>query len=149
MRPALLVLTHGQLAEELVAAAKKILGPLPDLRAVSLGWRQQVAVMERALQEALNELTEASASERVLIATDMFGGTPTNQALARHEPYRVEIVTGVNLPMLIRWSQLDPELELHEAALAMAMAGRNAIRTATEVLDAPVAEQPADTESGA
>ena len=136
MRPALLVLTHGRLAEELVAAVTTILGKQDDLRAMSIGWKQPVPAIEGELERILAEL---STDQGVVILTDMFGGTPTNQALAIHEPHRVEIVTGVNLPMLIRWTQLDRSTGLHDAALAIADQGRNAIQVATAVLDRPAA----------
>ena len=98
------VVTHGQLATELVNAAETIVGDLPNFAAVSIGWHEDV-------QDARDEI--AAAIERVrqpggvLIATDMFGGTPSNLGITFLEQDKIEVVTGVNLPMLIKAASLQ------------------------------------------
>ena len=92
----IVVVTHGRLAEELVNAARQIVGEVPAIAAVSLGWGDDVAAAREAIERGL-----AEAGGEALVLTDMFGGTPTNLSL----PFlseKVEIVTGVSLPMLIK-----------------------------------------------
>ena len=93
------VVTHGQLAAELVSAAETIVGDLPQMKAVSIGWHEDV---QDARQEIASAIAAVSGSEGVIIATDMFGGTPANLGITFLETGKIEVVTGVNLPMLIR-----------------------------------------------
>jgi PTS system mannose-specific IIA component len=124
----IVVVTHGQLAEQLVNAAKTIVGEIPAIAAVSIGWSDDVAAARAAIEGALNEVGGGD----VLILTDMFGGTPTNVSLAFLSP-RVEIVTGVNLPMLIKLSGLR-EGDLLEVARVVREQGKGAIYVASETL---------------
>lgn len=125
------VVTHGQLATELVNAAETIVGDLPTFAAVSIGWHEDV-------QDARNEIAAAIArvqgSEGVLIVTDMFGGTPSNLGITFLEANRVEVVTGVNLPMLIKAANLREQASLTEMARTLREHGRNAIWVASELL---------------
>jgi PTS system mannose-specific IIA component len=124
----IVVVGHGQVAVELVNAARTIVGDIPGIEAVSIGWSDDVSVAHAAILKAM----EAVGGGDTLILTDMFGGTPTNVSL----PFlsaRVEIVTGVNLPMLIKVSSLR-EGDLLEVARAIRDQGRGAISVATEVL---------------
>jgi PTS system mannose-specific IIA component len=93
------VVTHGQLAAELVNAAEAIVGDLPQFAAVSIGWHDDTEDAREEIRQAIARLQDDSG---VLVLTDMFGGTPTNLGLSFVEPDRVEVVTGVNLPMLIK-----------------------------------------------
>jgi PTS system mannose-specific IIA component len=123
----IVVVTHGQLAHELVNAARTIVGEIPGIAAVSIGWTDDVGVARDAISGALAEV-----GGRALVLTDMFGGTPTNLSL----PFLsadVEIVTGVNLPMLIKLTTLR-EGELVEVARAVRDQGRDAIYVASEIL---------------
>jgi PTS system mannose-specific IIA component len=125
----IVVVTHGQLAAELVNAARQIVGEIPRIAAVSIGWADDMSVAREAIERALGEVGEAG----VLVLTDMFGGTPTNVTL----PFlseRVEIVTGVNLPMLIKLTGLR-EGELLEVARVVRDQGKGAIYVASEVLE--------------
>jgi PTS system mannose-specific IIA component len=126
----IVVVTHGQLAEELVRAAKTIVGDIPAVAAVSIGWGDDVAAARAAIERALAELGEQGA----LLLTDMFGGTPTNVALSFLAPGVVEIVTGVNLPMLIKLST-DRGGSLGELARLAREQGRDAIAVASELLE--------------
>jgi mannose PTS system EIIA component len=130
----LLVVTHGRLAEELVHAAKTIVGPMDAMEAVSIGWDDDPAEARRRIQTALERVGRAQG---VLILTDMFGGTPTNIALSFLEPERVEVITGVNLPMLIKFTNLREEASFPEAAGRIAEQGRRAIHVASELLEGP------------
>lgn len=125
------VVTHGQLATELVNAAEAIVGDLPSVTAVSIGWHEDV-------QDARDELAAAIArvqgAEGVLIVTDMFGGTPSNLGITFLEANRVEVITGVNLPMLIKAANLREQANLTDMARTLREHGRNAIWVASELL---------------
>ena len=137
----IVVVTHGRLAEELVNAAQAIVGSIPRIEAVSIGWSDDVSVaheaIARALQSARGGETPTGESpgspEGVLILTDMFGGTPTNLSLPFLSP-GVEIVTGVNLPMLIKLTQ-SREGSLREIARLCRDEGQEAIYVATDLLE--------------
>ncbi len=96
-----LVVTHGRMAQELLAAAETIAGVRPDIRALSLDWEEGSDAARARIAEAVAELDRG---EGVLILTDMYGSTPSNAAIALAVPGRVEVVTGVNLPMVVRMS---------------------------------------------
>jgi len=128
----LLVVTHGRLAEELVAAARKIVGPVEALEAVSIDWDDDVGEARQRIEEAI---ARVDRGEGVLVLTDMFGGTPTNLALSLMEPSKVDIVTGVNLPMIIKFSNHRQRYSLSDVAETIAAQGRQAIHAASELLD--------------
>jgi PTS system mannose-specific IIA component len=124
----IVVVTHGRLAEELVNAARAIVGEIPGIVAVSIGWSDDMAVAHEAIERAV-----AEAGGPTLLLTDMFGGTPTNLSL----PFlsdTVEIVTGVNLPMLIKLTSLRNG-DLLEVARVVRDQGKGAIYVASEVLE--------------
>jgi len=125
----IVVITHGRLAEELVNAARTIVGEIPAIVAVSMGWSDDVAAAREQVERAI---AEVGAGDTLLL-TDMFGGTPTNLSLPFLSP-RVEIVTGVNLPMLIKLTTLR-EGPLAEVARAIRDQGKNAIYVASDVLE--------------
>jgi PTS system mannose-specific IIA component len=125
----IVVVTHGRVAEELVQAARAIVGDIPAIAAVSIGWSDDASVAKEAIARALAEVGGGDA----LILTDMFGGTPTNLSLPFLSP-RLEIVTGVNLPMLIKLTTLR-EGELLEVARAVRDQGKGAIYVTSEVLE--------------
>ena len=123
----IVVVTHGRLAEELVNAARTIHGELPGILAVPLGWGDDAATATSAIGRAI-----VGTGGDTLVLTDMFGGTPTNLSL----PYlsaQVEIVTGVNLPMIIKAASLR-EGPLTEVARAVRDQGKGAIYVASEIL---------------
>jgi PTS system mannose-specific IIA component len=126
------VVTHGQLAAELVNAAEAIVGDLPRFAAVSIGWHDDTDDAREEIRQAIARLQSDSG---VLVLTDMFGGTPTNLGLSFVEPDRVEVVTGVNLPMLIKLASLRPaQPELLAVARELRETGRNAIHVASDLL---------------
>ena len=125
------VVTHGQVAIELVNAAETIVGDLPSFAAVSIGWHEDV---QDAREEIATAIGRVQGPEGVLIATDMFGGTPSNLGITFLEPNRVEVVTGVNLPMLIKAASLRERQDLTEVARLLREHGRNAIWVASDLL---------------
>jgi PTS system mannose-specific IIA component len=94
-----LILTHGGLARELLSAAQTISGRLSGFEAISLDWNDG---LEEAKAQISAAITRLDQGQGVLILTDMYGGTPCNVATAFHQPGKVEILTGVNLPMVLR-----------------------------------------------
>ena len=127
------VVTHGQLATELVNAAEAIVGDLPRFVAVSIGWHDDVS---DAREEIGRAVARAQGPGGVLVLTDMFSGTPTNLGLTCLEPDRVEVLTGVNLPMLIKLSRGTSGASLLEIARRLKKHGRNAIQVASDLVRA-------------
>jgi PTS system mannose-specific IIA component len=125
------VVTHGQLATELVNAAEMIVGDLPQFAAVSIGWHDEV---NDARQDIAQAIERVRGDAGVLILTDMFGGTPANLGLTFLAKDRIEVITGVNLPMLIKLASLQTSQDLLAVARAMRDHGRNAIWVASDLL---------------
>ena len=125
----IVVVTHGAVAGELVNAARTIVGEIPAIAAVSMGWADDMAVAREAIEKAIADV----GGGQVLILTDMFGGTPTNVSLPFLSP-QVEIVTGVNLPMIIKLTSLR-EGDLIEVARVIRDQGKGAIYVASEILE--------------
>ena len=135
----LLVVTHGRLADELVASTQTIVGDIDGMEAVSFGWNDDVESARDRIEAARKRV---DSGDGVLILTDMFGGTPTNIALSLLEPGKVEIVTGVNLPMLIKFSNVREAWSLEETADAITREARQAIQIASRLLQASPREAP-------
>src|ERR1043166_9112684 len=110
MRPVIgaLIVTHGQLAHELLNAAQKIEADIGVLEAVPLEWTDSVDEAREKIRQALERL---DAMHGVIIFTDMFGGTPGNISLSFLEKDRVEIVTGVNLPMIVKFASMAQDAQ--------------------------------------
>jgi mannose PTS system EIIA component len=125
------VVTHGQLATELVNAAETIAGDLPGFAAVSIGWHEDT---EDARGEIAQAIARVDRGGGVLILTDMFGGTPANLAMSFLAEGRVEVLTGVNLAMLIKLVNLPEHADLLAAARDVREQGRNAIWVASDLL---------------
>jgi PTS system mannose-specific IIA component len=127
------VVTHGQLANELLNAAEMIVGDLPQFAAVSIGWHDDVNDARVDIERAIDRVRGDGG---VLVLTDMFGGTPSNLGMTFLETNRVEVITGVNLPMLIKLASLKSPSDLGAVAREMRDHGRNAIWVASELLRA-------------
>src|SRR5260221_5842683 len=127
----LLVVTQGQLATELVTAAEMIVGDLPQFTAVSIGWHDDVNDAREDIAQAVDRVR---GEEGVLLLTDMFGGTPSNLGMTFLEKDRLEVITGVNLPMLIKLAGLRRSSDLLAVARQMRDDGRNAIWVASDLL---------------
>jgi len=125
------VVTHGQLATELLNATETIVGDLPQFAAVSIGWHDDV---EDAREEIRAAIERVRGEAGVLVLTDMFGGTPSNLGVTFLEPDRVEVITGVNLPMLIKLARLSATTDLLSVAREMREHGRHAIWVASDLL---------------
>jgi len=124
------VVTHGQLATELLNAAETIVGDLPRFAAVSIGWHEDTEDARAEIAQAIARLTQ---DDGVLILTDMFGGTPSNLAMTFLSD-RVEVITGVNLPMLIKLADLGQRANLLSAAREIREQGKAAIWVASDLL---------------
>jgi PTS system mannose-specific IIA component len=127
------VVTHGQLARELVSAAETIVGDLPRFAAVSIGWHEDTNDAREEIAQAVGRVDQGQG---VLILTDMFGGTPCNLAMTFLAENKVEVITGVNVPMLIKLAGLQERTGLLDAAREMREQGRNAIWVASDLLRA-------------
>src|SRR5215813_15258369 len=126
-----LIVTHGRLAIELLNAAEMIVGEIHHIAAVSLGWHDDVGTATSMIEKTLERVKNPDG---VLILTDMFGGTPTNIASTFLDEGKVEIVTGVNLPMLIKFVQLEDGQNLASVARNLREAGQSSIYIASELL---------------
>jgi PTS system mannose-specific IIA component len=127
------VVTHGQLATELLNAAETIVGDLPRFAAVSIGWHEDMRVARDAIERAIARVDTGGG---LLLLTDMFGGTPANLGLSFLEAGRVEVVTGVNLPMLIALARATDTTDVLALARQLCEQGRTAIRVASDLLRA-------------
>ena len=125
------IVSHGRLANELLAAAETVVGELNHIVAVSIGWHDDV---EQAKDEILRAIKQVSGESGVLILTDMFGGTPTNISAMFLDKSEVEIVTGVNLPMVLKLASQNKEMTLAEMAKVAEEQGKQAIYRAGELL---------------
>jgi PTS system mannose-specific IIA component len=126
-----LIVTHGRLAIELLNAAEQIVGEIHNVAAVSLGWHDDVNTAGATIEKAIERVRRPDG---VLILTDMFGGTPTNISSTFLDHGKVEVITGVNLPMLIKFVQLEEGQTLASAARLIREIGQNSIYIASELL---------------
>ncbi len=129
--PGVVVVTHGRLAEELVLAAAFIMGGLEGVVGVGIDPNEPLEELKERILQAIRKVNDG---EGVLVLTDMFGGTPSNICLAFLEEGRVEVVSGVNLPMIIKAAQ-SLKRPLPELAKVVAEAGKQSISTASELLN--------------
>lgn len=140
-RVAGVIVTHGHLAGELLAAAEMIVGPISHIAAVSIGWHDDV---DAARDEVQRAITRVSQERGVLLLTDMFGGTPTNIASMFLEEGSVEVITGTNLPMVIKLATASAEDSLVEIARKICDQGRQGIYLAGALLAEPPTKTGAD-----
>ncbi|HUF05091.1 MAG TPA: PTS sugar transporter subunit IIA [Aridibacter sp.] len=126
------VVSHGQFANELVSAAEQVVGEIPHVAAVSIGWHDNVDVAKGEIERAIKSV---SSGNGVLLLTDMFGGTPTNISAMFIKENEVEVVTGVNLPMVIKLASQNKEMSLLEMAELVERQGKESIYKAADLLD--------------
>ena len=126
------VISHGQVANELVAAAEAVVGEISHVTAVSIGWHDDVEIAKTEIERAIEKVSQGSG---VLLLTDMFGGTPTNIAAMFLKSDEVEIVTGVNLPMVIKLASTNSEMTLRELAKEVEDQGKESICQAGILLE--------------
>jgi PTS system mannose-specific IIA component len=127
----MILVTHGNLAEEFVHAMEHVVGDPSAVATVCIGPNDD---MERRRSEIAEAITAVDSGEGVIILTDLFGGTPSNLAISLMEAGRVEVIAGINLPMLIRLAKARACMSVREAAAAARDAGRNYITIASEYL---------------
>ena len=139
MRIGVVVVTHGQLAAELLNSAEMIVGDLPQFAAVSIGWHDGVEQAREEIEHAIARVRQnpdgtADETTGVMVLTDMFGGTPANLAIPFLETDKVEVITGVNLAMLIKLARPPQGVDLLSLAREMREHGRNAIWVASDLI---------------
>ena len=132
----MVLVTHGHLATEFRSALEHVVGPQPQLRTVTIGPEDD---MERRRSDIIQAVHDVDTGQGVVVLTDMFGGTPSNLAISLMEPGRIEVIAGVNLPMLIRLEGARKMMKVQAAVAAAREAGRKYISVASEVLGAAAA----------
>jgi PTS system mannose-specific IIA component len=128
----LVLVTHGRLAVEFRAALEHVVGPQSQIETVSIGPDDNV---ERRRQDIVDAVQKADDGSGVILLTDMFGGTPSNLAISVMEAGKVEVVAGVNLPMLIKLASIRDDKPLEAAVADAQEAGRKYINVASHVLN--------------
>ncbi|OIP31289.1 MAG: hypothetical protein COW04_05115 [Deltaproteobacteria bacterium CG12_big_fil_rev_8_21_14_0_65_43_10] len=131
----ILVITHYNLGTELVAAADMMGGKIDGIQAISVDPRKDTEKLMKEISTAIKRLDNG---EGVLIITDMFGGTPSNLSLSFLEEGKVEVLTGVNLPMLIKLSTYREDKTLNELAMQLKSFGQKNINLASEIMNKKV-----------
>ncbi len=127
----MILVTHGDLAKEFVHAMEHVVGPQQAVATVCIGPNDD---MEQRRAEIANAITDVEAGSGVIVLTDLFGGTPSNLAISLLERGKVEVIAGINLPMLIRLAGARSKMDVAQAAQAAQQAGRNYITVASELL---------------
>jgi PTS system mannose-specific IIA component len=127
----LVLVTHGHLATEFITAMEHVVGPQDQVRAICIGPEDDMEVRRADIATAI---AEVDAGRGVIVLTDLFGGTPSNLAISLLEMGRVEVIAGINLPMLIRLESARRTMSVVNAVAAAREAGRKYITVASEVL---------------
>ncbi len=127
----LVLVTHGNLAVELVNAMEHVVGPQQRVRTVCIGPEDDMEVRRR---EILDSVAAVDSGSGVVLLTDMFGGTPSNLSISIMDKARVEVIAGVNLPMLIKLASVRQEGGLAEAVKKAQESGRKYINVASQLL---------------
>jgi len=128
----LVVATHGNLGSEMLQSAQMIIGPVMNARAVSITHDSSMEAIRDAIAEAVAEV--GKDDQGVIIVTDMFGGTPANVSMTFLEPQSVEVITGVNLPMILKFFNSQETIGLDELAGILKSYGQQSIALASEYL---------------
>lgn len=127
----LVLVTHGQLASQFVAATEHVVGPQQNVTAICIGPDDD---MEQRRKDILEAVAAADTGDGVILLTDMFGGTPSNLAISIMDKAHVEVIAGINLPMLIKLASVRDSLSLAEAVDQAQESGRKYISIASKVL---------------
>ena len=127
------VVTHGQLGREMLEVARMIVGELPHVQVVSIGWGGDIERSRAEIEAAVKTVDRGSGT---LILTDMFGGTPSNVSLALMVAGRVEVITGVNLPMIIKLANQRDNETVADLARRVRDQGKGSIALASEMISA-------------
>ena len=126
------IVSHGKLAEELLNAVIIILGEAPNIEAISIGWYDDVEESKKKISQSLKKVDQKNG---VIIFTDMFGGTPSNLSFSFLTENKVEIITGVNMPMLIKFVSLQRNNNLKEVAKKVVDQGKKNIHLVSSLLN--------------
>jgi len=126
-----IIVSHGRLAEELLNALTIILGEAPNIEAISIGWYDDVEDSKKKISQCLKRVDQKNG---VIIFTDMFGGTPSNLSFSFLRDNQVEIITGINLPMLIKFVSLQRSNNLKDVAKKVLEQGKKNIHLASALL---------------
>lgn len=127
----LVLVTHGRLAEEFVVAMEHVVGRQPAIATICIGPEDDMEERRADIARAIGEVDDGRG---VIVLTDLFGGTPSNLAISLLETGRVEVIAGINLPMLIRLGGARKTMKVTDAVAAAREAGRKYISVASEVL---------------
>lgn len=127
----MILVTHGRLAAEFVAALEHVVGAQSQIAAVCIGPEDD---MEQRRQEILHRIAEVDSGDGAVLLTDMFGGTPSNLAISVMDRAKIEVIAGVNLPMLIKLASLRQSEGLERTVLGAQEAGRKYINVASQLL---------------
>jgi PTS system mannose-specific IIA component len=127
----MVLVTHGRLAIEFIAALEHVVGPQSQIQAVCIGPEDD---MEQRRQDILNSVRAVDTGEGVVLLTDMFGGTPSNLAISVMDRAKIEVIAGINLPMLIKLASLRQSEPLAAAVRGAQEAGRKYINVASQLL---------------
>ncbi len=127
----MILVTHGHLAEEFVHAMEHVVGQQRDVATVCIGPHDDMEARRKEIARAIKQVDSGSGA---VILTDLFGGTPSNLAISLLKPGKIEVIAGINLPMLIRLAGARKDMDIAAAAAAARDAGRNYITIASEFL---------------
>lgn len=127
----LVLVTHGQLASEFIRAMEHVVGPQELIEAICIGPEDDMEARRNDIADALERVDDGSG---VIILTDLFGGTPSNLAISLMKSDQIEVIAGVNLPMLIRLEGARKTMDVKQAVAAAREAGRKYISVASEIL---------------
>jgi PTS system mannose-specific IIA component len=127
----LVLVTHGQLASEFIRAMEHVVGPQEQIESICIGPEDDMESRRNDIAESLNRVDDGSG---VIILTDLFGGTPSNLAISLMKSEKIEVIAGVNLPMLIRLEGARKTMDVKAAVAAAREAGRKYISVASEIL---------------
>ena len=127
----LVIVTHGRLAEEFISATEHVVGPQKGVRAICI---EPDDDMEQRRKDILDAVSDVDSGGGVILLTDMFGGTPSNLAISIIEKANVEVIAGINLPMLIKLASVRQSSTLEEAVDAAQESGRKYINVASHLL---------------
>ncbi len=129
----LILVTHGRLAEEFLVALEHVVGPQQQIATICIGPHDDMESRRKEIAAAIKQVETGSGT---IILTDLFGGTPSNLSISLLDTGKVEVIAGVNLPMLIRLDSARKNLGVTDAVAAAREAGRKYISVASEVLEA-------------
>ena len=128
----MVLVTHGRLAEEFIAATEHVMGPQKAIRAISIGPDDDV---EQRRGEIIKAVEDVDSGAGVILLTDMFGGTPSNLAISLLDRSNVEVIAGMNLPMLIKLAKVRERDSLGDAVAQAQESGRKYINVASTLLN--------------